>query len=162
MKKILLLTAIAGFLIIGCTKKDTLPTYTPASIFSVTSKMSHTKDSVNLGDTIYLTAKGLIADTTNAFSASFKTFSGSVSSAGAFTSSNIQVGGALLKPTTKIISAPTGTSPLYNWTATYIILVPSVAHKTSILITGYFENSLTLSSQTGNQVASDSKAIYIR
>lgn len=163
MKKILSLLIFATIFIFSCTKNEKLPAYTPASIFSVSSKMSHAVDTVNIGDTIILTAKGLIADTTNAFTANLKTFSGSVSATtGAFTSSGVQVGGVVMKPVSKIIAPPGGTSPLYNWTATYNTPVPSVAHKTNILITGYFENSLTLSSQTGNQVAADSKAIYVR
>ena len=164
MKTILSLFILTTILIISCTKKDTLPPYTPNTpiIFSVNNRMSHNKDTLNIGDTIILTAKGLIADTTNTFSTSLRTVTGSVNALGVFASAGVLVGVSTPGPTSKVLSAPSGTSSLYNWTAVYKTIVPAVGHKTNILVTGYFENSLSLSSQYGNQISSDSKAIYIR
>jgi len=66
MKKLFLFSMLAlGILIFGCVKSTNLPAYTPpvTTNFSVSS-LKHTADTVNLGDTIYLTAIGTIYDTT--------------------------------------------------------------------------------------------------
>ncbi|HEX4372567.1 MAG TPA: hypothetical protein VHZ50_04590, partial [Puia sp.] len=66
MKKLLFISMIAmGVLILGCVKSTSLPAYTPpvTTNFSVAS-LKHTADTVNLGDTVYLTATGTIYDTT--------------------------------------------------------------------------------------------------
>jgi hypothetical protein len=162
MKKILIVILVAtGILFAACDKNESLPATTPTTIFSVSS-LKHVADTVILGDSIYFTASGKVADTTNTFTASLKLISGSVNAAGAFTSSNIVAGSYYIKPVSKVISAPSGTSPLYNWSAYFGIPTPSVNHKTNVLTTIAFENSLSLSSQTGTQIVNDSKAVYIK
>ena len=163
MKQILIvLLAVSGVLLAACDKTDTLPTVTPTTIFSASS-LKHTTDSLNLGDSIYFTASGKIADTTNTISASLKMVGGSLNATtGAFTSSNIVVDAYYIKALSKVISAPSGTSPLYNWTAKFGVPAPSVAHKSAVLTTAAFENSLSLSSETGTQIVNDSKAVYIK
>lgn len=164
MKKLVSFLISASFLIIACNKEEQLPTYKSSVpvIFSVNSRMSHTIDTVNLGDTIYLTASGTIADTANTFSSSFKMFTGNVSASGAFTSSGNLAGAAFISPLPRLISAPVAPSALFGWVAPIAVPCPPVAHKTNILISGSFENSVSLSSQLGNQSASDSKPIYVR
>ncbi len=162
MKKILFVLLIASGVLVACDKTDTLPEVSTSPIFSVSS-VKHTKDTVNLGDSIYFTVMGKIADTTNTFTASIKLVSGSVSaSTGAFTSSNIMVAAHYVKSVARVISTASGTSPLYNWTSVIGIPSPGVARKTNVLTTISIENSLSLSSQTGNQVVNDSKPVYIQ
>lgn len=163
MKQILIvLLSVSGALLVGCDKTDTLPAVTPTTIFSVGS-LKHTVDTLNVGDSIYFRASGKIADTTNTLTAAIKMVSGSVNAAtGAFTSSNNVVASYFVKPVAKTISDPTTGSSLYNWTAVFGVPAPSVAHKTSVLTTASFENSLSLSSQTGTQIVNDSKAVYIK
>lgn len=164
MKKLFSFSMLTSLFILACNKKDQLPDYKPSvpTIFSVNNRMTHTIDTVNLGDTIRLTASGTIADTANTFSSSLKVFTGSVSAAGAFTSSGNLAGAAFISPLPRVISAPVAPSALYGWAVSMAVPCPPVAHKTNILISGSFENSLSLSSQLGNQSASDSKPIYVR
>jgi hypothetical protein len=162
MKQILIvLLAASGILLAACDKTDTLPTITPTTIFSVSS-LKHTTDTLNLGDSIYFTASGKIFDTTNTITASLKMIGGSTNATGVFTSANTVVDAYVLKPVKVVISAASGTSPLYNWTAKFGVPGPSVARKTSVLTTASFENSLSLSSETGTPIVNDSKAVYIK
>ena len=163
MKKTLaFLTITSGILLVACEKTETLPAVTPQTIFSVSS-LKHTSDSLNLGDSIFFTAAGKIFDTTNAISASLKMVSGTTNAAGAFTSSNTVVDAYFVKPLKLVITAATGTSSLYNWTAKFGVPGPSVARKTAVLTTASFENTtLSLSTKMGTQVVNDSKAVYIK
>ena len=69
MKKIFLFLLISsGILVFSCTKDTAVPPYTPpvTKNFTVTS-MNHTKDTVNVGDTIYLNVAGTMYDTLNVY-----------------------------------------------------------------------------------------------
>ena len=163
MKTILfVLLIVSDVTLVACEKTDTLPVVSTSPIFSVNS-VKHTMDTVNLGDSIYFAVTGKVADTTNTFTASIKLVSGSVStSTGAFTSSNIVVASHFIKTVVRVITSPSGNSPLYNWTSVIGIPSPGVARKTNVLTTMSIENSLSLSSQTGNQIVNDSKPVYIK
>ncbi len=144
----------------SCIKHDTLINTVSKidTIFFVNTSMTHSKDTINLGDTIFMTAKGKIADTTNSISANFKILA-----------SNNLVGAGYISKLTRVITPPsgtTGTSALYNWSSTMAIICPSVARKTAVTVSAIFENSLSLSSRIGNQVATDktgkATSVYIK
>jgi len=163
MKRVIL--GVSAILIISfsfnsCIKHDVLPNSISKidTIFLVNSSMTHAKDTIFLGDTIFMTAKGKIADTTNIISANFKVLA----------SSNL-VGAGYFPKLTRVITPPTGTTgtaALYNWTSTLAIICPSVARKTAVTVSAIFENSLSLSSKMGNQSASDktgkATSVYIK
>jgi hypothetical protein len=154
---VLIITAAAS-----CVKKNVLPAYTPplATNFSVTS-LAHTKDTVNIGDTVYVNVAGNASDSSKSIYAYL-----SVSSAVNGSSSVYSVGTASapikLKPT---FGSPA--SALYPWTAT--IMLPGatmVPHKTKLTITGNFIYQLSLSSQQGKLSATDAgilnKTVYVQ
>ena len=148
----------------GCDKGTVLPVQSVSNIFSA-SKLNHTADTVNVGDTIYLTATGTVADTTKTISA-FLTAAytaGGVSSVYSFGSSSSPV-----KLNRTIGALNNG---LYGWTATIPLTgATNVPHKTAITVAATFMYQLSLSSQLpSNLTVSDSgmpggkqKTVYVR
>ena len=67
-KNYILILIISGILFFSCTKNTFVPVYTPpvSTNFTVTS-MNHTKDTVNVGDTILLDVVGTMYDTLNVY-----------------------------------------------------------------------------------------------
>jgi hypothetical protein len=146
----------------ACDKYVTLPPYTPAiSSNFLVSTLNHTMDSVNVGDTIYLTATGSMSDTTQSIYTFLTT---SYSASGVNTVLNYGTAASPVK-LTRTIGAVNG--GLYTWTAT--ILLPGatfVPHKTKLTIVGNFIYQLSLSSEQGTLSATDAgvknKTVYVR
>jgi hypothetical protein len=140
-KKFLLFLSvlIAGAVAISCNKSKALPVYSPSPTYVFTaSSLKHTQDTVNVGDTISLTATGTIFDTTKTISA----FLTSTYSTGSYTYGSA----AAPVKVNRVIGAQS--NGLYAWTAT--ILLPgatTVPHKSALTITSTFVYQLSLSSQ---------------
>src|SRR5579863_8045161 len=144
MKKLFLFSMLAlGIFIFGCVKSTNLPAYTPpvTTNFSVSS-LKHTADTVNLGDTIYLTATGTIDDTTKNIYV-YVTVSSSAAGVSTFSfgsaSSPIKL--------TRTIGAQT--NGLYAWTATIMLVGATTVDKAKLTITANFIYQLSLSSEQG-------------
>jgi hypothetical protein len=163
MKTFLIFSGLAILIAIAaCNKSTTLPANTPpvTSNFSVKS-LVHTKDTVNIGDTVYLTATGTVWDTTQKIAVYF---TDSYTASGASTVQNIY--SAAAPDTLRNVVFSAGTAPLSTWTAT--IALPNVSQvptKTKITITGNFIYGLSLSSEQGTLTAADggkNKLIYVQ
>lgn len=179
MKKIISFCLItATLLIAACDKGVNLPAYAPATPtnFSVTA-LNHTADSVNVGDTLYLTASGTIADTASFISDTSKSVhlltAYLTSSFTAYSVSQVQTFGSASAPIAlKMTFGPQSSGGLYTWTATIeLIGATAVPHKTKLTIAANFIYQLTLSSQQGTLTATDggiagvskpNKTIYVR
>jgi len=140
-KKFLLFLSvlIAGAVAISCNKSKALPVYSPSPTYVFTAgTLKHTKDTVNVGDTISLTATGTVYDTTRAISVFLtSTYSTGSSSYGT---------AAAPVAVKRVIGAQS--NGVYAWTAT--LLLPgatSIPHKTALTISATFSYALTLSSQ---------------
>ena len=158
MKKTLMFIAIAaGVAIIACNKQTILPTVTTTTIFSVTSKMTHAKDTISSkGDTITLYAQGTINDTsrTNAISGSFKAVD---------TVTRITLGAMYVKSLTlSFDTSGMASTGRYHWTTTVAFPIPAVTAKTKILTTAQFGYGINTSSSFGNTVGTDSKSTYAK
>jgi hypothetical protein len=162
MKKVLLFSLVVVTILIGaCNKVTNLPAYTPAVPinFSVGS-LKHTQDTVNVGDTIYLTATGTMYDTTKNI---YVYLSSSYSASGVGSVFNYGSAASPIK-LSRVIGAQTGS--LFAWTAT--IMLPGatfVPAKTKLTIAGNFIYQLSLSSQQGTVSATDAgqtnKTVYV-
>ena len=163
MKKFLIFCGLAILIAIAaCNKTTTLPPYTPpaTSNFSVKS-LVHNKDTVNVGDTVYLTATGSILDTTQKIAAYF---TNSYTASGASTVQNIYT--AVAPDTLRNVVFSAGAAPLSTWTATISLPnISNVPHKTKLTIAGNFIYGLSLSSEQGTLTASDggkNKLVYVQ
>ena len=144
MKKIKLLSLVLSSLIIfSCTKNTTLPAYTPpvTSNFTVAS-MNHTKDTVNVGDTIYLNVAGTMYDTlfVYAYLTTKSSATGSPVYSTGSSSAPIKLNRVL--GTTNI----TGVNP---WTSTIMLTGLTSIHSTKLTISANFIYQLSLSSEGG-------------
>lgn len=159
---ILILSVLFGW---SCSKNNTLPPYTPptSSNFSVTS-LNHTKDTVNVGDTIYLTAAGTLYDS----SSLYHIYAYLTSTATVGGVSTIYNYGSSVSPVTisRVIGSQ-NSAGLFTWTST--IMLPgatSVPHKTKLTIAGNFVYQLNLSSEKGNLSATDAgivnKTVFVQ
>lgn len=142
-KYFLLLSVLAVAVAISCNKSTALPVITPspATIFTP-GKLNHTKDSINVGDTVYLNAAGTVWDTTRTISV-FLTANYGGPTAGTY------IYGTVAAPikVNRVIGA-LNSNGLYAWTAT--ILLPgasAVTHKTTLAISATYVYQLSLSSQ---------------
>jgi hypothetical protein len=164
MKQLILFSVISLLVMLSaCDKYSMLPPYTPAvsSNFSVTA-LNHTEDSVNVGDSIYLTATGTIADTTQSISAYLTS---SYVASGVNSVYNFGSATAPIK-LTRIIGA-SNASGIPTWTSTILLTGATfVPHKTKLTITGNFIYQLSLSSESGTLSAVDAgiknKTVYVR
>ncbi|HTS44913.1 MAG TPA: hypothetical protein VMH01_10985 [Puia sp.] len=164
MKKFLLFfVVVLSVFIVACNKTTTLPNYTPtpSTIFSV-SGLNHTEDTVNVGDTIYLVANGVMYDTTQNI---YTYLSTSGTASGVSTTFNYGSSSSPIK-LTRTIGAQNAAG-LYTWTST--ILLPGatwVPSKTKLTIVGNFIYQLSLSSQLGTLSATDAgqknKTVYVQ
>lgn len=163
MKKIsLFLIIMSGVVIWACNKTTTLPSYTAPTSFSVTSKMTHSKDSIiNSGDTLIFSTQGNIKDTTTGTPTSY-TMSATLKATDTTGAAN-PITILFLKKVVPVYDT-TGMSKtgLFHWTAKLKLPIPPVASKTGIKTTATFAYSLNLSSQLGNLVATDSKFVYVK
>lgn len=161
MKRIILfLGVLSMFFIIACSKSTTLPDYTPtpATIFSI-GTLTHTADSLNVGDTIRLTATGHINDTTQNISV----YMTATATSPAFVLSSGTAAAPIKISRTIGAQDATGT---YTWTS--IIAFPNVTitHKTALTIAANFIYQLSLSTQLGALSVADAgiktKTVYVR
>jgi hypothetical protein len=157
-----LIPVIVILAIVACNKTTTLPSYTPpvAKNFSVAS-LKHTVDSVNVGDTIYLTASGTASDSSQ-FIYTYLTVSSTIGGV-----SSIFNYASAAAPVKLPKNYGTQTAGLYSWTST--IMLPGatlVPHKTKLTIVGNFIYQLSLSSEQGTLSATDAglvnKTVYVR
>lgn len=157
----LAVTAIAA----GCVKSATQPVYTPNPQYVFyTSTLAHTKDTVNVGDTIQLKATGYFYDTTKTISAFVtSSYAGPVSGTYTYGSATAPV-----KLTRTATLAPGFNE--YYWTATIpVIGATNVAHKTTLTLSTTFVYQLSLSSQLPPSMtyvdgapATKAKTIYVK
>lgn len=161
MKKILFFSILGmGILLLGCVKYSSLPAYTPpVSINFSVSSLKHTEDTVNVGDTIYLTATGTMYDTTKNIYAYL-----SVSSSGAGVSTYTY--GSASSPIKLSRTIGAASNGLYSWSA--IIMLPGATWvaNTKLTITANFIYQLSLSSEQGKLSATDAgqanKTVYVQ
>ncbi|HTQ28672.1 MAG TPA: hypothetical protein VMI35_11105 [Puia sp.] len=163
MKKFLLFFSVATMILAAaCNKTTNLPPYAPVVpvIFSVSS-LKHTQDTVNIGDTIYLTATGTMYDTTKniyVYLASSYTASGVAS---------VYNFGSAASPVKLSRVIGTQTNNLWGWTSTIMLTGATfVPAKTKLSITGNFIYQLSLSSQQGTLSAADAgqsnKTVFVQ
>jgi hypothetical protein len=167
MKKIsLFLLMVSGVVIWACNKTTTLPSYTAPTSFSVTSKMTHSKDSIiNSGDTVIFSTQGYIADTTTVATTTHPTIftmSATLKATDTTAAANPITILFLKKVSPAYDTAGISKTGLFHWSAKLKLPIPPVASKTGIKTTATFGYSLNLSSQLGNLVATDSKFVYVK
>lgn len=159
MKKIFLFLLIAsGVIIWACNKTTTLPAYKAPTIFSVNSKLTHSKDTIrNSGDTVVFAAQGNISDTTGKYT---------ISATLRATDTTGALNPITLSFTKKVVPAYDtvgfGTSGLYHWKTSLSLPIPALASKTGVKTTATFAYSLNLSSEFGNLIGTDSKFFYVK
>jgi hypothetical protein len=159
MKKLLLICVIAISIISGCVKSTNLPAYTPpvTTNFSVAS-LKHTADTVNLGDTVYLTATGTISDTTKNIYV-YLTVSSSAAGVSTYTY------GSASTPIKLSRTIGAQTNGLYAWTSTIVLVGATTVDKAKLTITANFIYQLSLSSEQGKLTATDAgivnKTVYV-
>lgn len=148
MKNIFLfipITVCAVFL--GCSKGTEVPSYTPpvGNNFTVIS-MSHTKDTVNAGDTIYLNVSGTMYDTLNVYAY--------ITTKSTATGSPVYSTGSSSAPIklNRILGTnnPTDVNP---WTSTIVLTGLTSVHGSKLTISANFIYQLSLSSEGGGLAA---------
>jgi hypothetical protein len=162
MKKIVLSIMVAGVVLaIGCTKYSSVPAYTPPVTANITvTSMNHTKDTVNVGDTLYLNVAGTLYDTLNVFT--YLTVASSASGAPVLT---YGTSAAPIKLTTVLGSMnPTA---MNTWTSTIRLIGATSTHKSKLTITGNFISQLSLSSEGGGTTSATdagivNKTVYVQ
>lgn len=158
---LLLILAVATGFMVACDDHDVLPPYTVSPIFNASTSMTHTKDTIDSkGDTIWLTARGGIADTLKKYS-----ISATLKATDTTTAANLISGNFIKTVAVTYDTVGYANSKLFRWTTAskaLYITIPAVAAKTKIKTTSLFTYSLTLSSQTGNQTGTDSKFVYAK
>jgi hypothetical protein len=164
--KLLLCLAVlaASAIMTSCVKSTTLPVYTPPEQYVFyASTLAHTKDTVNVGDTIQLKATGYFYDTT-------KTISAFVTSSFTGTASGTFSYGTAAAPI-KLTRTATYTPGFgYYWTATIpVIGATAVAHKSTLTLSATFVYQLSLSSELPASLtyidgapATKAKTIYVK
>jgi hypothetical protein len=166
MKKLLLISLVAfavGFA--ACDKGTTLPPYTPpvTSNFSVKT-LAHTKDTVNQGDTIYLTATGTMSDTIGTESAIYTFITSTYTVSGATVVFNY---GSAAAPVKIARTIGANTNGQFAWSATIPLYGASlVPHKTKLTIAANFQYQSSFSSEQGTLSASDAgvklKTVFVQ
>ena len=160
MKKYILLTVIiAG--IIACNKTTTLPAYNaPTTANLKVTSLKHSADTVNVGDTIYLTATGSVYDTTAVYA--YFTVASSATGSPSYT-----IGSASSPILVPAILATRNVAGMNDWTATIPLTKLANVSKSKLTITGTFVSQLTLSSQGSNtatlaDAGQTTKTIYVQ
>jgi hypothetical protein len=167
-KKVLLFGFLAfavALIIVSCSKGTVLPKQSNVNVVFAADPVHHTKDSVSVGDTLTLTASGVISDTTqNIYVYLISTYTGS-GLAGTFTYGTT----AVPVKVARIINVGSynSTYGLYNWTATLTLTgATTLPHKTTLTITGNYIYQLSTSSVLGSLAVTDAgvknKTIYIK
>jgi hypothetical protein len=150
-KRTLLISLVAGLCVMAtCNKGTFLPAYTPPLASNFQAKtLNHTKDTVNVGDTVNLVATGFMSDTTQfiAVSMTASYTAGGVAQVINYGSPTTQAS-APVKLTRTITGAQANN--LWPWSANIIFPTASnVPHKTQVTIVANFFYQLNLSSQPG-------------
>ena len=160
-KEFLFSLVLAAMTILGCTKNTIVPPYTPpvANNFTVIS-MNHTKDTVKVGDTIYLNVSGTMYDTLNvyAYLTTKSTATGSPVYSTGSSASPIKLNRVLGS------SNPSDMNP---WTATIPLTGLTSVSGSKLTISGNFIYQLSLSSEGGGlATAADAglinKTVYVQ
>ena len=163
MKKYLfLLLIIAIVVVVACNKTTTLGSYTPPiSKNLIVKSFAHVADTVNVGDTIYLTATGTAYDSLNVYG-----YFSIVSSA---TGSPVYTVGSSSSPILlSIMYATKNPTDTNQWVATIALPKLTNTANSRLTITGNFFYPLSLSSQGANLVTGvadagqETKTIYIQ
>lgn len=162
MKNILLFALGLAFLLdLGCTKNTVVPPYTPpvTTNFTVTS-LNHTQDTVNVGDTIYLTVAGTMYDTLNVYAYFTAKSNASGSPVYSYGSSASPVKLYRVLGSSNV----TGMNP---WTSTIRLTGITSIPNSTLTISGNFIYQLSLSSEGGGLASGidqgvKNKTIYIQ
>lgn len=159
MKNIFLFLLIAsGAAIWACNKTTTLPVVSNPTIFSVNTKVTHSKDSiVNSGDTVVFSAQGGIADTTGKYVIS-ATLRATDTTGGLNPIASLYV----KKVTPTYDTTGFYKSGVSHWYASFSLPIPSIASKTGIKTTITFAYGLNISTGLGTLVGTDSKIIHVK
>jgi hypothetical protein len=162
MKKEFLLTLIlAATIILSCTKNTIVPPYIPpvANNFTVTT-MSHTKDTVNAGDTIYLNVTGTMYDTlyVYAYLTTKSTSTGSPVYSTGSSASPIKLNRIL---------GSSNVTDMNPWTSTIALTGVTSVHGSKLTISANFIYQLSLSSEggglaTANDAGVINKTVYVQ
>ena len=161
MKKYLFLLLIIG-IVVACNKTTTLGTYTPpVSKNLIVRSFAHVADTVNVGDTIHLTASGIAYDSLGIYG-----YFSIVSSA---TGSPVYTVGSSSSPVLLSTTYATKNAADTNqWVATIALPKLTNAANSKLTITGNFFYPLSLSTQGANLVTGvadagqKTKTIYIQ
>jgi hypothetical protein len=162
MKKEFLFTLIlAATVVLSCTKNTIVPPYSPpvTNNFTVIS-MNHTKDTVNVGDTIYLNVSGTMYDTLNVY-----TYLTTKSTA---TGSPVYSTGSSAAPIKlNRVLGTSNASDMNAWTATIPLTGLTSVSGSKLTISGNFIYQLSLSSEGGGlATAADAglinKTVYVK
>jgi hypothetical protein len=151
--------------VISCNKTTTLPVVPTVNTTFSANPVHHTKDSVNVGDTVYLTASGVISDTTQTISVYLVSTYSATGIAGTF---NYGTAAAPVKVVRTITGPINPAYNLYPWSATIILpgATAAVPHKSTLTITGNYVYQLSLSSSLGILAVTDAgvknKTIYVK
>jgi hypothetical protein len=162
MKNIYLLSLIVSVtLVFSCTKNSVVPAYTPpvTTNFTVTS-LNHTKDTVNVGDTIYLNVAGTMYDTLNVYAYLTAKSSASGSPVYSYGSSSVPI--KLIR-----ILSSSNVSGMNTWTSTILLTGVTSIPNSKLTISANFIYQLSLSSEGGGlATATDAgvgnKTVYIQ
>jgi hypothetical protein len=148
MKNIFLSSLIIiSVVVLGCSKGTEIPPYSPPVTNNFTvSSMSHTKDTVNTGDTVYLNVAGTMYDTLNVY--------GYFTIKSTATGSPVYSSGSSASPI-KInrVLATNNPTDMNAWTSTVILTGVTSVSGSKLTITGNFIYQLSLSSQGGGLAA---------
>lgn len=142
-KKYLFILAASYILIFGCTKNSVVPPYTPpvATNFTVTS-MNHTKDTVNVGDTIYLNVVGTMYDTLGVYA--YLTAKSSAAGSPVYS-----IGSSSSPIKLKCVLSSANVTDINPWTSTIMLTGISSIANSKLTISGNFIYQLSLSSEGG-------------
>jgi hypothetical protein len=162
MKKMLLVSlALLIGVVMSCTKNTIVPPYTPptTSNFTVTA-LNHTKDTVQVGDTIYLTVAGTMYDTLNVYT--YLTIKSSASGSPVYSYGSSSSPVKLYRTL-----GSTNVSGMNPWMATIRLTGVTSIPNTTLTITGNFVYQLSLSSEGGGLASGidqgvKNKSIYIQ
>jgi hypothetical protein len=144
MKNIYLFSLmLSGILVFSCTKNSSVAPYTPpvATNFTVTS-LNHTKDTVSVGDTIYLNVAGTMYDTLNVYAYLTIKSSASGSPVYSYGSSSSPV------KLTRVLGSSNVTD-VNPWTSTIRVTGVTSIPNSKLTISGNFIYQLSLSSEGG-------------
>jgi len=151
----------SAILAISCTSNSSVPPYTAPVTANITiTSLNHTKDTVNVGDTLYLNVAGTLYDTLNVYT--YLTVASSASGAPVLT---YGTSAAPIKLTTVLGSMnPTGMNP---WTSTIRLIGATSTHKSKLTITANFISQLSLSSEGGGTTSATdagivNKTVYVQ